>query len=139
LVVFDCRVRADGHDLVTGTVTVRAPTQRLHYAEVATPQVLLRRTDKYAKLLKARKALPPVTCVVAHPCDHDSLLGPVEAAKLGLIEPVLVGPEAKIRTLAGQLVDIMDVGFVCAYLATPYARRITGGTVYVDAGTNIRA
>ncbi len=29
--------------------------------------------------------------------------------------------------------------FACAYLATPYPRRITGGTVYVDGGANIRA
>jgi enoyl-[acyl-carrier protein] reductase I len=39
----------------------------------------------------------------------------------------------------GELVDIMDVGFACAYLATPYARRITGGTIFVDGGANIRA
>jgi enoyl-[acyl-carrier protein] reductase I len=38
----------------------------------------------------------------------------------------------------GELVDMMDVGFACAYLATPYARRITGGTVYVDGGANIK-
>jgi enoyl-[acyl-carrier protein] reductase I len=37
----------------------------------------------------------------------------------------------------GELADIMDVGFACAYLATPYARRITGGTVYIDGGAHI--
>jgi enoyl-[acyl-carrier protein] reductase I len=41
--------------------------------------------------------------------------------------------------LPGELPDIMDLGFACAYLATPYARRITGGTVYVDGGVNIMA
>ena len=41
------------------------------------------------------------------------------------------------RAPAGELVDIMDVGFACAYLATPDARRITGGTVYVDGGVNM--
>ena len=39
----------------------------------------------------------------------------------------------------GELVDIMDVGFACAYLASALARRITGGTVYVDGGANIVA
>lgn len=39
----------------------------------------------------------------------------------------------------GELADVMDVGFASAYLATPYARRITDGTVYVDGGANIRA
>ena len=100
LVVFDCLVKSDGRDLITGTVTVRAPDRRLTYSEVATPKIILRRTDKYAKLLKDCEKLPPVNCVIAHPCDHDSLLGPIEAAKLGLISPILVGPEAKIRAVA---------------------------------------
>ena len=46
--------------------------------------------------------------------------------------------EAAERAPIGELVDIMDVGFSCAFLATPYARRITGGTIYVDGGANIR-
>ena len=33
LVVFDCSVRSDGRQLVTGTITVRAPERRLHYAD----------------------------------------------------------------------------------------------------------
>jgi enoyl-[acyl-carrier protein] reductase I len=47
--------------------------------------------------------------------------------------------DAAQRAPLGQLVDIMDVGFACAYLATPYARRLTGATIYVDGGVNIRA
>ena len=39
----------------------------------------------------------------------------------------------------GELVDIMDVGLTCAFLATTYARRITGDTIYVDGGVNIMA
>jgi enoyl-[acyl-carrier protein] reductase I len=44
---------------------------------------------------------------------------------------------AAAKAPIGELVDIMDVGFACAYLATPYARRITGETAYVDGGANI--
>jgi enoyl-[acyl-carrier protein] reductase I len=47
--------------------------------------------------------------------------------------------EAAQRAPLGELVDIMDVGFACAYLATPYARRISGETVYVDGGVHIMA
>jgi enoyl-[acyl-carrier protein] reductase I len=47
--------------------------------------------------------------------------------------------EAAQRAPIGELVDIMDVGFACAYLATPYARRMSGATVYVDGGVNIMA
>jgi len=51
---------------------------------------------------------------------------------------VLLTAAAK-RAPVGELVDIMDVGFTCAYLATPYARRLTGDTVYVDGGVSIMA
>jgi len=68
--------------------------------EMPRSQVNVRRNDKYEELLVKCQRLPPATCVVAHPCDHDSLVGPVEAAKLGLIDPILVGPEDKIRAVA---------------------------------------
>ncbi len=47
--------------------------------------------------------------------------------------------DAVKRAPVGELVDIMDVGFTCAYLASPYAKRLTGSTVYVDGGMNIVA
>ena len=47
--------------------------------------------------------------------------------------------DAAERAPLGELVDIMDVGFTCAFLATPYARRLTGSTVFVDGGVSIMA
>jgi enoyl-[acyl-carrier protein] reductase I len=47
--------------------------------------------------------------------------------------------DAARKAPLGELVDILDVGFACAYLATPFARRITGGVVYVDGGANLIA
>jgi phosphate acetyltransferase len=93
--------------LVTGAVTVAAPTRRVTYAEVVPPELVLRRGDAFAKLFKACEGLPPVTCAVVHPCDRDSLLGPIEAARRGLIVPILVGPEARIREVArAEKVDL---------------------------------
>ncbi len=43
------------------------------------------------------------------------------------------------RAPLGELVEIMDVGYACAYLAGDQARRITGETFYIDAGVNILA
>ena len=44
---------------------------------------------------------------MAHPCDESSLRGAVEAAQLGLIHPILVGPKARIAAVAGQFrIDI---------------------------------
>ena len=66
--------------------------------------------------------------------------GPLKTrAASGLKDFELLLNEAAQKAPLGELVDIMDVGFACAYLATPLARRITGGTVYVDGGTNIVA
>jgi len=47
--------------------------------------------------------------------------------------------DATERSPVGELVDIMDVGFTCAFLATSFARRLTGQTVYVDGGISIMA
>ncbi|MYM22226.1 enoyl-ACP reductase FabI [Duganella sp. FT135W] len=47
--------------------------------------------------------------------------------------------DAVSRAPLGELVDIVDVGNTCAYLASPYAKRLTGSTVYVDGGLNIIA
>jgi enoyl-[acyl-carrier protein] reductase I len=47
--------------------------------------------------------------------------------------------DAVERAPVGELVDIMDVGFTCAFLATPFARRLTGQTIYVDGGVSIMA
>ena len=51
-------------------------------------------------LLARCKTLAPVVTAVAHPCDAHSLAAAVEAADLGLIAPILVGPEARIREAA---------------------------------------
>ena len=99
-VLFDCAVTRGAHVLVEGRVLVRAPGRRIRYSDVATPEMILRRTDAFAALLRRCESLPPVRCAIVHPCDRDSLLGPLEAAKHRLIVPVLVGPEAKIRAVA---------------------------------------
>ena len=63
--------------------------------------------ENYERLLARAKALPPVPTAVAHPCDVSSLTGATDAAKLGLIAPILVGPAGKIRAAAEQAdVDI---------------------------------
>jgi enoyl-[acyl-carrier protein] reductase I len=66
--------------------------------------------------------------------------GPLKTrAASGLKDFELLLNEAAQKAPLGELVDIMDVGWACAYLATPFAQRITGGSVYVDGGTNIVA
>lgn len=52
------------------------------------------------RLIDEAKRLPPVAMAVVHPCDVESLKGALLAAEAGLITPILVGPETRIRTLA---------------------------------------
>jgi phosphate acetyltransferase len=63
--------------------------------------------EKYERLIATAKALQAVPTAVAHPCDESSLSAAVDAAKLGLIQPILVGPKAKIEAIAAQFkIDI---------------------------------
>jgi len=66
--------------------------------------------------------------------------GPLKTrAASGLKEFDLLLNEAVQRAPIGELVDIMDVGLTCAFLASPYARRLSGETLYIDGGVNIMA
>jgi phosphate acetyltransferase len=56
--------------------------------------------EKYERLVKAAQAQGMIKVAVAHPCDDVSLEGAVEAARLRLIEPILVGPEERVRGIA---------------------------------------
>lgn len=101
VIVFDCRcTNQEGDAIASGKATVSAPTRRISYTDLATPEIVFRRTDVLTRLVKSCEGMPPVVCAVVHPCDRDSLVGPIEAAKRNLIAPVLVGPEAKIREIA---------------------------------------
>jgi Phosphate acetyl/butaryl transferase (EC 2.3.1.19 ) len=56
--------------------------------------------EKYQRLIDYCKTIPPTPTAVAHPCDQSSLEGAVEAARLGLIAPILVGPRSRIEDAA---------------------------------------
>jgi phosphate acetyltransferase len=58
--------------------------------------------ERYERLLRAALGLPPVATAVAHPCDRVSLESVVEAARLGLIEPLLVAPPARLHKVADE-------------------------------------
>jgi phosphate acetyltransferase len=59
-------------------------------------------SSKYDRLIAAAKAVPPAPTIVVHPCDETSLRGAVDSAAAGIIRPVLVGPERKIRDTASK-------------------------------------
>ena len=91
-----------------------------------------------------KAALEAVCRYLAYELGHKGIRvhpvspGPLKTrAASGLKDFDLLLTDAASRAPVGELVDIDDVGYACAYLATPYARRLTGQTIYVDGGMNI--
>jgi phosphate acetyltransferase len=65
---------------------------------------------KYERLIAEAKQVPAATTIVVHPCDETSLRGAIEAAELGIIVPILVGPLKKIAATADQFkIDVRRV------------------------------
>jgi phosphate acetyltransferase len=79
---------------------------------------------KYQRLLDFCKTLPATPTAVAHPCDQTSLQGAVDAARLNLIEPILVGPKVRIEEVAKQFkIDIKGLQIVDAPFSHASAER----------------
>jgi len=71
--------------------------------------------EKFQRLLAAATSRPPTATAAAHPCDASSLAGAVDAAKLGIIQPILVGPRKKILDAAANAkIDISPYEIVDA-------------------------
>ncbi len=103
-VVFDCLGQNQtGETVFTGQARVAAPTVKSVHPRVELHEVSLRRPHKvFEDIIDRCGSLTPISVAVCHPCDQVSLEGPVEAFKRGLINPILVGPEAKIRSVAQE-------------------------------------
>jgi phosphotransacetylase len=87
---------------VIGTAEIIAPTEQIRWRRAQLPGVRLNEHLRYHQLIARCAGLKPVTTAIVHPCELSSLSGAVEPASAGLIVPVLVGPEAEIRTVAGS-------------------------------------
>ena len=91
------------------------PTQPRSAEEIGSPSVERPKHAKYQRLIDFCKTLPPTPTAVAHPCDQTSLQGAVDAARMNLIEPILVGPRARIDEVARQnSIDVSGLQIVDA-------------------------
>lgn len=120
-ILFDCLcVNQEGERVISGTMEVIAPTAKIRRPRVALPEIRLSATKsaRFEHLLSITRDLAPIRMAVVHPCDVESLKGALFARDRGLIEPILVGPEARIRKLAEALaVDLTG----CTLLDTPHS------------------
>ena len=106
-VQMDCQVTNQrGERVLHGTAEVLAPTEKVHLPKVSAPQIQLFDPEARFKALLAQGAgVEAARCAVVHPCDDGSLSGAMDAARYGLIVPVLIGPRARIEQVA-QLAGI---------------------------------
>ncbi len=104
-VVFECTAyNQDGFLVIDGTAEVRAPTEKVRRPRVDLPEVSFSDKElRYQHLMSLVRDLPRIRMAVVHPCSEFALLGAIEAWREGLIEPLLVGPRARIEAIAAQL------------------------------------
>jgi len=116
-VKLDCVVtNQSGALLVSGEAEVIAPTQKISREITRLPDLMFEdKAARYERLIGISKGLEPVPMAVVHPCDGQALRGALDARDAGLIVPILIGPEEKIRAVAaaeGMALDgvsIIDV------------------------------
>ncbi|MHC5653353.1 bifunctional enoyl-CoA hydratase/phosphate acetyltransferase [Stappia sp. ICDLI1TA098] len=91
----------NGKMVIEGVSRVIAPHDKVRRPRVLLPEVKLHvQGAQYAKLIAATEALAPVRTAVVHPCDVLSVTGALDAARQGMIVPLLVGPRGKIEAVA---------------------------------------
>jgi phosphate acetyltransferase len=139
----DCDVQNQrGEQVVSGQALVRAPTTKVVRPRMSMPTMHL--FDPEARLSEWMDTLrdhPPVRCAVVHPCDESSLRGALEAATQGLIEPVLVAPQARLHALADDLglaldgVRLIDVAHSHAAAAAAAALAARGEVAMLMKGS----
>ncbi len=103
-VLLDCTVTNQrGEVVIEGKAEVIAPLEKISRPRIVLPEVELREKGRgYRRLVAMTHGLAPLRTAVVHPVDALSLVSAMEAAREGLITPILVGPEAKIRAAAQQ-------------------------------------
>ncbi|MBP9714318.1 MAG: bifunctional enoyl-CoA hydratase/phosphate acetyltransferase, partial [Sterolibacterium sp.] len=119
-VILDCVcTNQNGQEVINGKAEVKAPSAKIKRPRIVMPKVTIHdRAARYDRLLEIAKNLTAIPMAVAHPCDVESLKGALMARDAGLIQPTLVGPEARIRALAEQHgLSLQD----CRIINTPHS------------------
>ena len=92
----------DGETVLKGEATVIAPKDSVRVKRKHMPGIRLRRHDRYDAFIERAKASPTVQAAIVHPCSRIAIQGAVEVRDEDLLEPVLIGPRAKIEAAAEE-------------------------------------
>ncbi|MFT4011793.1 MAG: bifunctional enoyl-CoA hydratase/phosphate acetyltransferase [Paracoccus sp. (in: a-proteobacteria)] len=91
-----------GVRVLDGTATVRAPATSITWTAGRGPEAVLRAANRYDRFIAEARGLPAVAAGIVHPCSTAAILGAAEVRDEGLLSPLLIGPEAKIRAVADE-------------------------------------
>lgn len=117
-----------GEHVLEGEALVKAPAEKICWNGVPLPEVQVKTPEhNYEQwLLDKANGLTPLRVAVVHPVDIHSLAGAVEAARAGIIVPVLVGPEHKIRKVADDAHIDLDAYEI---VSTPHSHAAAAAAV----------
>jgi phosphotransacetylase len=103
-VTFDCQCVNQGGDVViTGSAEVLAPTEKVKRPRAILPEVHLHdHGARYRRLIALTEGLAPIRMAVVHPVDRSALVAVDQAARAGLIDPILVGPAVPVQAAAAE-------------------------------------
>jgi len=109
ILILDCRcANQHGEDVITGQAQVIAPGEKVLRPRAELPDVRLNDHDKYRRLMELAGGSDPVPTAIVHPCSEAAITAALDAAQAGLIAPILIGPDAKIKaaaTAASRAID----------------------------------
>lgn len=137
-VKFDCQCTNQHNDVVIfGEAEILAPTQKIKRPRVSLPEVRMHDPGaQYRRLIAQTEGLEPIKMAVVHPVEANAIHGAIDAAKAGLIVPVLVGPEYKIRQVAeAEGIDLAPYRLV----ATDHSHAAAQRAVAMARGGEVQA
>lgn len=97
-----------GDRVLEGEALVIAPATAISWKTGPLPEAVIRRPSRYQSFVDTARALPPIAAGIVHPCSTAAILAAVEIRDEGLMEPLLIGPEAKIRAAAAEAGVALD-------------------------------
>jgi phosphotransacetylase/acyl dehydratase len=100
-IVFDCHCsNQHGATVILGTAEVQAPTEKIRRPRAELPEVRVADHLRFRALVESAARGVALPTAIVHPCDEASIAAAAEAARAGLIVPILVGPAAKVKAAA---------------------------------------
>lgn len=110
----------DGKEVITGNAEVIAPTEKVKRTRMRLPEIEFKeeKCPHHHRAICMAEGMEPLKTAIVHPVDEASLKAAIASAEAGLIEAILVGPEAKIKNLAKELkIDLSPYTII----ATPHS------------------